>query len=41
MRLRPWFIASIGLNFVLVAAWYIAHIQELTTLPLFTPPTST
>jgi hypothetical protein len=28
MRLRPWFIASIGLNFVLVAAWYIAHIQE-------------
>jgi hypothetical protein len=28
MRLRPWFIASIGLNFLLVAAWYIAHIQE-------------
>jgi hypothetical protein len=28
MRLRPWFICSVGLNLILVAAWYIAHIQE-------------
>jgi hypothetical protein len=28
MRLRPWFIFSVGLNLILVAAWYIAHIQE-------------
>ncbi len=28
MRLRPWFIASAGLNVILAAAWYIAHIQE-------------
>ena len=28
MRLRPWLIASAGLNVILAAAWYIAHIQE-------------
>jgi hypothetical protein len=44
MRLRPWFIASMGLNVILVAAWYIAHIQEdhqpqvATPRLNFTPP---
>jgi hypothetical protein len=44
MRLRPWFIASIGLNLILVAAWYTAHIQEDHEVPIpaprpnFTPP---
>ena len=28
MRLRFWFVASILLNLALLAAWYIAHIQE-------------
>jgi len=37
MRLRPWFIASIGLNLILVAAWYIAHIQEDRSPPIHTP----
>ena len=39
MRLRPWFIASIGLNFILLAAWYIAHIQEVQ-IPSVRPPRS-
>ena len=29
MRLRPWLLASIGLNLMLVAAWYIAELQEV------------
>jgi len=37
MRLRPWFIASAGLNLILVAAWYIAHIQEDHSRPVHTP----
>ena len=37
MRLRPWFIASVGLNLILVAAWYIAHIQEDRSPPVHTP----
>jgi hypothetical protein len=37
MRLRPWFIASVGLNVILLAAWYIAHIQEVHTPPVHTP----
>jgi len=38
MRLRPWFIASLGLNVILVAAWYIAHIQEDHSPPVPTRP---
>jgi len=38
MRLRPWFIASLGLNLILVAAWYIAHIQEDHSPPVPTRP---
>jgi hypothetical protein len=37
MRLRPWFIASAGLNLILVAAWYIAHIQENHSPLVHTP----
>jgi hypothetical protein len=37
MRLRPWFIASVGLNLLLVAAWYIAHIQEDHLPPVHMP----
>jgi hypothetical protein len=37
MRLRPWLIASAGLNLILVAAWYIAHIQEDHSPPVHTP----
>jgi hypothetical protein len=37
MRLRPWFIASLGLNVILAAAWYIAHIQE-AQLPIVRRP---
>jgi hypothetical protein len=35
MRLRPWLIASIGLNLMLLAAWYIADLQE--TQPIRVP----
>jgi len=37
MRLRPWFIASAGLNVILAAAWYIAHIQEDHSPLIHTP----
>ena len=38
MSLRPWLIVSLGLNFILVAAWYIAHIQEDHSPPVPTRP---
>ena len=34
MRLRPWFLASIGLNLILLAAWYIADLQEEKPIPV-------
>jgi len=34
MRLRPWLLASIGLNLILAAAWYIADLQEESFAPV-------
>ena len=38
MRLRPWLIASLGLNVILASAWYIAHRQEGHPPILHPPP---
>jgi hypothetical protein len=37
MRLRPWLIASLGLNAILASAWYIAHIQEGRPSVIYAP----
>jgi hypothetical protein len=40
MRLRPWLIASFGLNLILAAAWYIADLQEDNFAPVPAPRVS-